>query len=381
MAEASETPIFPLQPLGLQVREYIQRSFWPNVKSSDDLSEYTSYFEYFEKTISTMAFSEISLNPNTFAMRTYGDLRRVVECLRFDRSKPRKTAMANLEAVFPGSNDSQRQRSIELAARLCLMIHMESPIGPTVPSTPLIWPDNMALTEAFKLWFPKHLVAYREDKARVASELTVVNLRKLRGVDILWTPNLKDHLEYQEQTGTLQIFSHKICLQSHWELEQQEIKQHVITRSPGQKKTDSIFPDGLLDETIRTLDLLFPFGDDRTKKYLEDEGQLFYGLSLPRHSQFVPADLSNFHYWRDRLTVLFDVLDRPPSRFPGMWTDRRNPMQWWTFWLAVFFSALTVVFGIAGLILGFKQLRLSQKAHALAVSQACVQPVKPPGLC
>ena len=56
-------------------------------------------------------------------------------------------------------------------------------------------------------------------------------------------------------------------------------------------------------------------------------------------------------------------------------------MQWWTFWLAVFFSTLTLVFGIAGLILGFKQLRLSQKAHALAVSQACIQPVKPPGLC
>ena len=376
MAEASEIPIFPLHPLGPQIREYIQRSFWPNVKSSDDLSEYASYFEYFEKTISAMAFSGISLDSQTFAMRTYGDLKKVVECLRLDRSKPRNTTMANLEAVFPGFSDSQRQRSIELAARLCLMIHMESPIGPTVPSTPLIWTDDMPLTEAFKLWFPKCLAPSRKDKASVASELTVVNLRKLRGVDVLWTPNLKDHLEYQEKTGTLQIFSHKICLQSHWELEQQEIKQR-----PGQKKTDSIFPDGLLDETIRTLDLLFPFGDDRTKKYLEDDGQVFYGLSLPRHSQFVSADLSDFQYWRDRLAVLYDVLDRPPSRIPGMWTDRRNPMQWWTFWLAVFFSTLTLVFGIAGLILGFKQLRLSQKAHALAVSQACIQPVKPPGLC
>ena len=381
MAEPSETPIFPLQPLSPQVRQYIQRSFWPDVKSSDDLSEYTFYFEYFEKTISTLAFSEISLNPQTFAVRTYGDLKKVVERLRLDRSKPRKTTIANLKAIFPGSNDGQRQRSVELTARLYLMIHMESSIGPTVPRTPLIWPDDMPLIEAFKLWFPKCLVPSREDKSCVASELTVVNLRKLRGVDVLWTPNLKDHLEYQEKTGTLQIFAHKICLQSHWELEQQEIKQQELTRGSGQQERDSIFPDGLLDETIRTLDLLFPFGDDRTKKYLEDEGQVFYGLNLPRHSQFVSADLNNFDYWRDRLTVLYDVLDQPPSRFPGMWTDRRNPMQWWTFWLAVFFSGLTFVFGVAGLILGFKQLRLSQKAHTLAVSQACIQPVKPPGLC
>ena len=334
-----------------------------------------------EKTISTMAFSEISLNPQTFAMRTYGDLKKVVECLRLDRSKPRKTVMANLEAVFPESNDSQRQRSIELAARLCLMIHMKSPIGPTVPSTPLTWLDDEALTEAFKLWLPKCHSTSRQDKSRIAFELAVVSLRKLRGVTILWTPNLKDHLEYQEKAGTLQIFSHKICLQSHWELEQQEIKQHGLMPSTGEKKTESIFPEGSLDETIRTLDLLFPFGDDRTKEYLEHEGQLFYGLSLPRHSQSVSADLNDFRYWQDRLTVLYDVLDRPPSRFCGMWTDRRNRMQWWTFWLAVFFSPLTLVFGVAGLILGFKQLRLSQKAHALAVSQACVQPVKPTGLC
>ncbi len=333
MAEPSETPIFPPQPLSPQVREYIQKAFWPDVRTTDDLSEYTSYFEYFEETISNLAFPEISMNPQTFAMRTYGDLRKVVERLRLDRSKPRMTTMANLEAIFPGSNESQRQRSLELTARLWLTIHVQSSVGPILPRTPLIWLDDMSLREAFKLWFPKCLAPSREDKPRVSSELTVVNLRKLHGVDVWWTPNLKDHLEYQEKTRTLQIFSHKICLQSHWELEQKEIKQQELTRQgSGQQETDSIFPDGLLDETIRTLDQLFPFGDDRTKKYLEDEGQVFYGLTLPRHSQFVPADLNDFDYWRNRLAVLHDVLDQPPSRFPGMWTDRRNPMQWWRFW-------------------------------------------------
>ena len=382
MSEPSETPIFPLQPLSPQVREYIQRSFWPDVESTDDLSEYTSYFKYFEQTISILAFSEISVNPQTFAMRTYGDLRKVVERLRLDRFKTRKTTVANLEAVFPGSNERQRQRSIELTARLSLMIHMESPIGPIVPRTPLVWLDDMSLTEAFKLWFPKCLAPSRIDKPRVASELTVVNLRKLRGMKVSWTPNLKDHLEYIDRTGTLQIFCHKICLQSYWELEKKEMKPPELTgQGPGHNETDRIFPDGLLDETIWTLDLLFPIADLPSKKYLEDEDQIFYGVNVPRHSQFAPVDLNDFHYWRDRLAILYDVLDQPPSRFRGMWSDRRNPMQWWTFWLAVFFSLLTFGFGVAGLILGFKQLGLSKKAEALAVLQACALPLKPSGLC
>ena len=377
MAEPAETPIFPLQPLSPQLREYIQKAFWPDVRSTDDLSEYTSYFEYFEETISTLAFPDISLDPQTFAMRTYGDLKKVVERLHLDGSKPRKTITANLEASFPGSNDSQRQRSLELTARLWLTIHIQSSVGPIQPRTPLMWLDDMSLKEAFKCWFPKRIAPSRDDKLRVASEISVVNLRKLHGVHVSWTPNLKDHLDYQKQTRTLQIFSLKICLQSHWESEQQEIKQ----QGTGQNETHSIFPDGLLDETIWTLDLLFPFGDDHTKKYLEDEGQVFYGLNLPRHSLIVSADLNGFHYWRDRLAVLYDMLDQPPSCFPGMWSDRKSTMQWWTFWLAVFFSILTFGFGVAGLILGFKQFGLSKKAHALAVAQACALPLKPSGLC
>ena len=56
-------------------------------------------------------------------------------------------------------------------------------------------------------------------------------------------------------------------------------------------------------------------------------------------------------------------------------------MQWLTFWLGVFFLILILIFGVAGLILGFKQLDLLQKAHALAVKQACALPVKPAEWC
>ena len=43
-------------------------------------------------------------------------------------------------------------------------------------------------------------------------------------------------------------------------------------------------------------------------------------------------------------------------------------MQWLTFWQAVSFSVLLLIFGVAGLTLGSKQLHLSQQAHARAVA-------------
>ena len=132
-------------------------------------------------------------------------------------------------------------------------------------------------------------------------------------------------------------------------MEEQEVKQQEVTQQDsGQQETNSIFPDGLLDETIRTLDLIFPFGDDRTKAYLEAEGYVFYGLTLPRHSRYTRADLNEFDYWGDRLAILYDLLEQPPSTLAAMSYDRRNPMQWWTFWLAVFFSIMTLSFGVAG---------------------------------
>ena len=106
----------------------------------------------------------------------------------------------------------------------------------------------------------------------------------------------------------------------------------MTQRDLGQQEIKSIFPGGLLNETMRTLDILFPFGDDHTMEYLKNEAQDFYGLTTPRHSRYMPADLNEFDHWRDRLAVLYDLLDQPPSTLVGMLYDyRRNPMQWWTF--------------------------------------------------
>ena len=48
---------------------------------------------------------------------------------------------------------------------------------------------------------------------------------------------------------------------------------------------------------------------------------------------------------------LHDEFHAPPR---GLWAtlrDYRNPVQWWTFWLAIFIAGETLVFGVVASVL------------------------------
>jgi hypothetical protein len=84
-------------------------------------------------------------------------------------------------------------------------------------------------------------------------------------------------------------------------------------------------------------------------------------------------DLGDFTYWRARLVNLYDAFNAPPFGFYQMWHDRRNPMQWWTFWLAGFILILSTFFGIISSYTAFVQTTVAQKSYQLALLQACDQ--------
>lgn len=53
--------------------------------------------------------------------------------------------------------------------------------------------------------------------------------------------------------------------------------------------------------------------------------------------------LTDFDHWRDRLLELRETLDAPPISWAQLWRDRRNPQQFWTFWIALFILILTIM--------------------------------------
>ena len=124
----------------------------------------------------------------------------------------------------------------------------------------------------------------------------------------------------------------------------------------------SLFPPGLITETLQTLALLFPQSDRKTQAwFLQKQSADALGLDsrLVQCGQLRADDrrIENFRFWHDRLVVLKQVFDESrPATLWQWWADRRNGVQWYTFWVAVLVLFLTVFFGLVQSIEGALQV-------------------------
>jgi hypothetical protein len=116
--------------------------------------------------------------------------------------------------------------------------------------------------------------------------------------------------------------------------------------------------DALLKETIKSLNLLFPRNDPRTRALLRhhrEDFQVTGPFEGPR-----TLNLLEFTYWRDRILELHEeIYLSPPASWAQLWRDRRNPQQFWTFWIALVILFLTFVstaVSIAQVMAAFKAL-------------------------
>jgi hypothetical protein len=113
--------------------------------------------------------------------------------------------------------------------------------------------------------------------------------------------------------------------------------------------TRACLPTELLVETIQSLNLLFPHWDATTIRLLEKHGQDFH-RSGPYDGP-PTLNIMEFNHWRDRLLEVYDVVfQSPPVSWKQLWRDRRNPQQFWTFWIALLILALTLISTVASIM-------------------------------
>ena len=135
-----------------------------------------------------------------------------------------------------------------------------------------------------------------------------------------------------------------------------------------------MFPAGFVEETLRTLSLLLPQNDKKSKAWFRGE------LKRDINDEFIDSkaircriltmkerQIDNFEFWHDRLVMLKQAFDQADPRtvrqyvqLSGLyriltndlalfrfWFDRRKPVQWFNFWIAITLVVfLTFFFGV-----------------------------------
>jgi hypothetical protein len=127
-------------------------------------------------------------------------------------------------------------------------------------------------------------------------------------------------------------------------------------------------PDGLADETLRTIAILFPRADPQSYNWL----QRIIEKAADRDEYFDPAigdvkvaslKIETFEFWRHRLLALEEAYSKSePETLWQWWHDRRNRREWATFWVAFLVLVLTILFGLIQSITGIIQVVFTIKA-------------------
>jgi hypothetical protein len=168
-----------------------------------------------------------------------------------------------------------------------------------------------------------------------------------------WIDNLADHLKVDWKSRILFIYQHKIALWNHI-----------------QYTDKALFPEGLLEEAMDTLNLLFPLLDAPTKGFLMQHGKTFDRLGYCKRPRNL--SLGRYQYWQTHLRDLIDVFNEHPRGIQQLKLQRDggNLMQFATFWMAAAVGILTII----SIAFGIVQTIFSIKQYELARAQACTSP-------
>ncbi|KAJ9643964.1 hypothetical protein H2199_003830 [Coniosporium tulheliwenetii] len=296
-------------------------------KKEDDiaLQDYRDYFELYHEELRVEASYH-----DTPKVRDI--VTAVVIGLSGNGEVKRRLVRRFLTDTFPDEDEDDIERYIDLALRVWLM-----EMG-----------DEETLSMFVRSFFRRCETPPTAWTVPVlAHPLTVASLERFSGITIQWTSYLAEHLKFNHGARTLKVFANK-----RWLLDVTDWMRRTSQDDPAPIP----IPLHILEETIKTLDALFPWNDE-TSDFLDKHSKDFHLLTPPSDT---PIDLQEFTFYRDRLLEIITEFQTPPRDWRTIWKDRRNPMQFWTFWLGLLIVILTLIFGFLSALIAGLQLRIAQ---------------------
>jgi hypothetical protein len=172
------------------------------------------------------------------------------------------------------------------------------------------------------------------------------SLTRKAAIKLEYTSYLSDHLALVGKSR-LRIFRHASAIQQ-----------------AAASSKDYPYPPGFLEETERTLALLFDPADKGTlKRTRRIERRDAADLEAAMKSVVdldERLDLRNYPFWQERLLAIQQVYDEAQPKTMKQWFfDDRNRINWATFWTAITVFILTVVFGVISSVTGAMQVYIA----------------------
>ena len=127
----------------------------------------------------------------------------------------------------------------------------------------------------------------------------------------------------------------------------------------------AVYQEDLLVETLQTLALLLPRSNTKCKRWFQRSLKKYPKLDhLAGDIELLPRSrtLEKYRYWNECLRIIIKAYESEPKTLPQWWHDRRNKVQWYTFWIAVLVLLLTIVFGLIQSITGAIQAYYASQA-------------------
>ncbi|KAF8244916.1 hypothetical protein K440DRAFT_426415 [Wilcoxina mikolae CBS 423.85] len=195
---------------------------------------------------------------------------------------------------------------------------------------------------------PAYTVAGVSPVSITPSEVTASMLHDWKGVTLKWTTDITEHLRLDSHDKVVKLYANVAFCHLH----------SIAKEKSSLYKAGFVRHHSLLAEISESYRLLF--GSDRRSQtyFLELEASnpcngFFNIFTLPNcdyEPRFLYSVTNDFPVFGDRLLVLKKLC--VPTGILGLWRDKRDSLQWYTFWAVVFL-------GCFGAIMAFLQLGLT----------------------
>ncbi|KAK7959784.1 uncharacterized protein PG986_004638 [Apiospora aurea] len=331
-----------LETLSQSTRAAVATEFWGKAETPrlNNLNDLAPFWEYYSSTCRQALHDGGRHN----AVRSHADVIEVVQMLKAGavREEIRSALRSKLSRKHE-NEDELLENAIDLAASLALMCDFGiAPLGFS-GRTELEW--TRGSLQAFLADYFNEPPVLSLESMKLEKTFIARNLTTIGGIEIIWTENLVDHLRLSDDDTKIHIFHHASFL---------EYQKH---------SSESLLPDVLAAETLQTLALLCPGTDRETRRWLSRLPSIDRRLGHCGRLKTELRQIERFHFWRDRLIMLKQAYDEAqPKTLTQWWHDRRNGVQWYTFWVAVLVLVLTIVFGLIQSVEGALQVYASFKS-------------------